>query len=105
MPLLSNQKVPGIGPVLSKRLFDWRNSLMASFRPQQTLPDSEKNRIASRYAPVMLPLGQSIQGAINDLDSISMAHLTREAETIQAIAATVQNLAIAEAHVRALKVA
>ncbi len=104
VPLLNNQKVPGIGPVLSKRLFDWRNSLMVSFRPQQTLPDSEKNRIAIRYAPVMLPLGQSIQGAINDLDTIAISHRTREAETIRAIAAAVQNLAIAEAHTRAMKV-
>jgi DNA-binding helix-hairpin-helix protein with protein kinase domain len=105
VPLLNNQKVPGIGPVLSKRLFDWRNRLTASFRPKQTLPASEKNRIASRYAPVMLPLGQSIQGAINDLDAITMSHRTHEAERIKAIAAAVQNLAIAEAHVRAMKVA
>ena len=35
VPLLHNQKVPGIGPVLSNRLFDWRDGLMSSFRPQQ----------------------------------------------------------------------
>ena len=103
--LLNNQKVPGIGPVLSKRLFDWRKSLEASFRPKHTLPDSEKNRIASRYAPVMLPLGQSIEGAINDLGTIAMSHRSREAEMIKTIAAAVQNLAIAEAHVRVMKVA
>ena len=105
VPLLNNQKVPGIGPVLSQRLFDWRNGLSASFRPQNTLPDSEKNRIASRYAPVMLPLGQSIEGAINDLGTIAISHRSREAEIIKAIAGAVQNLAIAEAHVRAMKVA
>jgi DNA-binding helix-hairpin-helix protein with protein kinase domain len=105
VPLLNNQKVPGIGPVLSKRLLDWRNRLAASFRPQQALPDSEKKRIANRYAPVMLPLGQSIQGAINDLDTIAMSHHTREAGMIKVIAAAVQNLAIAEAQVRAMKVA
>jgi hypothetical protein len=104
VPLLNNQKVPGIGPVLSKRLFDWRDSLTASFRPQQTLPDSEKNRIASRYAPVMLPLAQSIQGAINDLDTIATSHRTREAEMVRAIATAVQNLATAEAHVKAMNV-
>jgi DNA-binding helix-hairpin-helix protein with protein kinase domain len=103
--LLNNQKVPGIGPVLSKRLFEWRNRLTASFRPQQTLPDSEKNRIASRYAQVMLPLGQSIQAAIDELRTIAMSHRTRELETIKAIVGAVQNLAIAEAHVRAMKVA
>jgi DNA-binding helix-hairpin-helix protein with protein kinase domain len=102
--LLNNQKIPGIGPVLSNRLFDWRSSLAASFRPQKTLPDSQKNRIASRYAPVMLPLGQSIEGAINDLGTIAMSHRSREIEMIKAIAAAVQTLAIAEAHVRAMKV-
>lgn len=102
--ILNNQKVPGIGPVLSKRLFDWRDSLTAKFRPQQILPDSEKNRIASRYAPVMLPLGQSIQEAINDLDTIAMSHRARESDLLKAIAAAVQNLAVAEAHVRAMKV-
>jgi hypothetical protein len=102
--LLNNQKVPGIGPVLSQRLFDWRASLVASFRPQQALPDSEKNRIASRYAPVMRPMVQSIEGAIHDLDTIATSHRTREAEMIKAIAAAVRNLAIAEAHVRAMKV-
>jgi DNA-binding helix-hairpin-helix protein with protein kinase domain len=102
--LLSSQKVPGIGKVLSKRLVDWRNSLSASFRPQQTLPDSEKNRIASRYAPVMRPLAESIQWAINDLDAIAMSHRTREAELLRTIATAVQTLAVAEAHVRAMKV-
>jgi hypothetical protein len=50
--ILNHEKVPGIGPVLSKRLFDWRDKLTASFKPQQTLPVSVKNGIASRYAPV-----------------------------------------------------
>ena len=104
VPLLNTQKVEGIGPVLSRRLFDWRDSLMASFRPQKTLPQSERDRIAGRYAPVMLPLGQSIQGAINDLDTIAMSHRSREAETIKAITTAVQNFAIAEAHVRAMAV-
>ena len=103
VPLLSNQKVPGIGPVLSKRLFDWRNSLMASFQPQKTLPDSEKNRIASRYAPIMLPLGQSILEAMKDLDRIALSHRNSESEMIKAIASAVQNLAIAEAYVKAMK--
>jgi hypothetical protein len=50
-------------------------------------------------------LGQSIEGATNDLGTIAMSHRSREAEMIKAIAAAVQNLAIAEAHVRAMKVA
>jgi hypothetical protein len=102
--MLYSLKVPGIGNVLSKRLFDWRDSVMRSFRPQKALPESEKNRIASRYAPVMLPLGQSIQAAINDLDRIALSHNARETEVINAIARAVQKYAIAEAHVKAMKV-
>ena len=105
VPKLRDQKVPDIGPVLSKRLFDWHDSLSASFRPQRGLPESEMNRVAGRYAPVLLPLGQAIQAAINDLDAIAASHRTREAERVKAIAAAVQDLAFAEAHVRALKVA
>ena len=105
VPMLRSQKVPDIGPVLSKRLLDWHNSLSGSFRPQQGLPISEKNRIAGRFAPVILPFGQSIQAAINELDAILASHRSREAEQVKAIATAVQNLAIAEAHVRAMKVA
>ncbi len=105
VPLLNNQKVPGIGPVLSRRLLEWSDGLSSSFRPQQTLPASEKSRIAGRYAPVMLPLGQSVQGAINDLDTIALTHRSREADLLRTIVAAVQKLAFAESHVRAMKVA
>jgi len=101
---LQNQKVPGIGPVLSARLFEWRDKLASSFVPKQTLPESEKNRIASRYAPVLLPLGQSIQGAIDELDVIAGSHRAREADQVRAIGAAVQNMAFAEAHVRVMRV-
>jgi DNA-binding helix-hairpin-helix protein with protein kinase domain len=102
--ILNYQKVPGIGPVLSKRLFDWRDKLASSFRPQQGLPDSQKRRIATRYAPVLLPLAQAIQAAISDLEAIAAAHRAREAERVKAIAAAVQDLAVAEAYDRTMKV-
>ena len=103
VPLLNNQKVPGIGPVLTGRLFEWRLSLEASFRPQKGLPDSVKSRIAARYAPVMRPLGQSIQEVISDLTAIVRLHDAREAELTRDIAAAVQNLATAEAYTKILK--
>jgi DNA-binding helix-hairpin-helix protein with protein kinase domain len=102
--ILNNQKVPGIGPVLSKRLFDWRDKLASSFRAKQGLPESEKRRLATRYAPALLPLGQAIQAAINDLEAIAATHRTLEAKRVEAIAAVVQNRAVAEAYVRAMKV-
>jgi DNA-binding helix-hairpin-helix protein with protein kinase domain len=101
---LEHQKVPGIGPVLSERLFDWRDRLALTFRPKQGLPESEKNRIATRYAPVLLPLGQAIQTAISHLEAIAATHRAREAERYVAIAKVVQELAVAEAHVREMKV-
>jgi hypothetical protein len=52
----------------------------------------------------MLPFGQSIQEAINDLDMIAMSHRARESELLKDIAVAVQSLAVAEAHVRAMKV-
>lgn len=102
--VLERQKVPGIGPVLSKRLFDWRDKLALSFRPKQGLPESEKSRVATRYAPVLLPLGQAIQTAINNMEAVAAAHRAREAERCEAIARAVQDLALAEAYVRVMKV-
>jgi DNA-binding helix-hairpin-helix protein with protein kinase domain len=102
--MLNFQKVPGIGPVLSKRLFDWRNKLASSFQPRQGLPESERKRIAIRYGPVLLPLRQALQAAIHDLETIEASHHAREAERIKAIAAAVQDLTVAEANFRAMAV-
>lgn len=102
--MLKHQKVPGIGSVLSKRLFDWRDKLESSFHPRQGLPESERRRVATRYAPVLLPLRQALQSAINDLGTFAASHRANEAERIRAIAAAVQDLAVAEAYVRAMKV-
>ena len=102
--LLNIHKVPGIGPVLSKRLFDWRDRLSRSFRPQKGLPESEKSRIANRYAPVLRPLAQSIQTAISDLEAIAASHRSHEAERVKKIVAAVQELAVAEAYVKAMNV-
>lgn len=103
--MLEHQKVPGIGPVLSQRLLDWRNKLASSFRPKQGLPESERKRVATRYVPVLLPLRQALQSAIDDLETIAASHRACETEQIKAIAAAVQDLAIADAHVRTMRVA
>lgn len=102
--MLKNQKVPGIGPVLSKRLFDWRDKLASSFRPRQGLPESEMRRIATRYAPVLLPFRQALQSAINELETIAASHHASESERIKAIAGAVQDMAVAEAYFRAMSV-
>lgn len=102
--MLHDQKVPGIGQTLSKRLFDWRERLAKSFRPSQRLPESEERRVAARYAPKLLPLEQALRSAIDELEEIRNSHRAIEADRIKAIATAVQSLAVAEAHFRAMKV-
>jgi hypothetical protein len=102
--MLKTQKVPGIGPVLSGRLFEWRERIERSFIPKQALPESERSRIASRFAPELLPLGQAIQTAIRDLEGITASHRAREREVVKTIEAAVQNAAVAEAHLGALNI-
>ena len=100
--MLLYKKVPGIGPVLSQRLFDWLDWLKSSLRPQLGLPESEKSRIAKRHAPVIRPLVQSIKSAISELETIEDYHRTNDAKRISEIVVTVQELAITEAYVQAM---
>ena len=99
---LKKQKVPGIGPVLSKRLFDWRAHLKATFVPQKALPDSERSRVASQFAPVLLPLQETAKAAIRDLEAITAMHGSRERDLVKAIEVAVRNVAVEEAHLGAL---
>ena len=100
--MLKTRKVPGIGRILEHRLFDWKEGVERTFVPKQGLPESERSRIASRYAPMFLPLGQDIKAAIRDLEIIAASHRARERELVARIEAAVQNAAIAEAHLDAL---
>lgn len=102
--MLKNQKIPGIGPVLSERLFDWRDKVASSFRPKHGLPESETFRIASRYAPALLPLLQVLETTISDLERIALDHRSHESSQVQAIAAAVQKLSVANAYVQAMSV-
>jgi hypothetical protein len=68
------------------------------------LPESERRRIATRFAPVLLPLSEALQSAINELETIAAAHRDSEAARIKTLAAAVQDLAVAEANVRAMRV-
>jgi len=99
--ILSYQKVPGIGPILTERLIEWRDKIKSKFKALPGLPETEKRRIASRYGPALLPVVQTLQAAINDLEGIAASHRASESEWIKAVAAAVQEQAIAEANVRA----
>mgnify|MGYP001044191003 CR=1 FL=1 len=100
--ILESQKVPGVGPVLSGRLFAWREELVRSFVPTQILPEQVRSRIASRYAPVLIPIGERIQKYVRTLESSINLHHASERRTVATIARTVEKAAAAEAHLKAL---
>lgn len=100
--ILKSQKVPGIGPVLGKRLFDWREGLARSFTPKQALPEKDRSRIAGRYAPVLMPLGENIQATLREMEGIMSSHHTRERGLVASIASMVEKGAAAEANLKAL---
>lgn len=100
--ILGSQKVPGIGPVLSKRLFDWREGLERTFVPKQGLPEKERSRVAARYAPVLMPLGEKIQATIREMEGAVGAHRTKERGTLASIAGMVEKGAAAQAQLKAL---
>jgi DNA-binding helix-hairpin-helix protein with protein kinase domain len=88
--ILRTTKVPNIGPVLRDRLLDWKNSVASKFVLKLALPESERNRIASRYAPVFLPLIQSVEVAIRDIEGFAASERARDRERVKAIGVVVQ---------------
>ena len=101
--ILGRLKVPGIGPTLSGRLFDWRDNLTRRFRSKQGLPESERQRIATRYAPALLPLTHVLQATLKELETIQESLRAAEVTRLAAIARSVQDVAVAEAHVAAME--
>lgn len=100
--MLQSLKVPGIGPVLTERLVDWRTGLEGRFTPRQTLPEAEKNKIDARYSPVMTPMHEGLSNVIRDLKSLIAAHKSTEKAQMASIGASVQKDAIVKAHLAAL---
>ena len=99
---LKTTKVPNIGPVLRDRLLDWKNTVASKFVLKQALPESERNRIASRYAPVFLPLIASVEAAIRDIEGYAASERNRDRERINAIGAAVDTAAQIAANLDAL---
>ena len=99
---LKTTKVPNIGPVLRDRLLDWKNSVASKFVLKQALPESERNRIASRYSPVFLPLIQSVEGAMRDIEGFAATERIRDRERVKSIGVVVQKAANVTADLDAL---
>ena len=102
LPMLRTRKVPGIGPITTFRLNAWRASVEKSCVYRSSLPESEKSRIAARFAPTLVPLADQIEAATRDLEGIIESHKAREADLLKAIGEAVQEVAVAEAHLQAL---
>jgi DNA-binding helix-hairpin-helix protein with protein kinase domain len=100
--ILKTTKVPNIGPVLRERLFDWKNTVESKFVLKQALPESERNRIASRYAPIFLPLIQSVEATMRDIERFAESERNRDRERVKAIGIAVQMAANATADLEAL---
>ena len=99
---LRTTKVPGIGAVLRDRLLDWKADVASKFVAKQALPESERNRIAGRYAPIFLPLIQTTGAAIRDIEAFAAASRQQDRERVAAIGLAVQSAASHAADLDAL---
>lgn len=100
--VLKTTKVPNIGPVLRDRLLDWKTTVASKFVLKKSLPESERNRIASRYAPIFLPMIQSVEAAIRDIEEFAASERNRDRERVKAIGVGVQVAANVAADLDAL---
>jgi hypothetical protein len=100
--ILGYQKVPGIGPILSKRLMDWRTNTSKNFVPSTTLPTIERSRINARFAPALMPMQQFIVVQFDEMNNLkkNLSQKLTEISNMSTIAA--KNAATAQAHLNAL---
>lgn len=100
--MLSRQKVPGIGPVLSDRLMQWRDSLTHKFVPTSTLPANERSRINTRFAPALLPLQQSVVSQFEQMLSLKKEFQQKLDEIENKLKVASINALTSQAHLVAL---
>ncbi|MGO8899373.1 MAG: hypothetical protein ACLQU5_13670 [Isosphaeraceae bacterium] len=100
--MLKGIKVPGIGPVLTNRLFDWRESLARSFKPKPGVPDAERAVVDSRYRPRLGQLEVVLSdGSVRLKEIVNQYDSRRSTLTIQ-IQTVVYQLAQAESDVKVM---
>jgi len=100
--MLNYQKVPGIGPVLTERLIEWRDTISQRFRPTSTLPASERARINARFAPALMPIQQLIVSQFDEMNNLKKDHDQKLREIVNKSTLAAQNRATAQAHLDAL---
>jgi DNA-binding helix-hairpin-helix protein with protein kinase domain len=93
---LRNQKVPGIGPVLTQRLNDWRDSLATTFKPQQGVPSVERTTVDARHLPRLHQIESVLLDGPRQLREVSSQYESRRKNAVAQIQESVENLVRAE---------
>jgi len=82
---LQTQKVPGIGPVLTQRLTEWRESLIRTFKPQPGVPAVERATVDQRYLPRLYQLESVLLDGPRQLREIASQHESRRKNALAQI--------------------
>jgi len=82
---LRTQKVPGIGPVLTQRLTEWRESLVRTFTPQPGVPSVERATVDQRYRPRLSQLESGLLDGPRQLREIASQHESRRKNALAQI--------------------
>ncbi len=96
---LGSQKVPGIGPVLTRRLREWRDSLSRSFTARPGLPSEEKAVIDQRHLPRLRQLERVLLDGPRQLKEISSRYDSEKKSALARIGETVGMLSQAQSDV------
>jgi hypothetical protein len=100
---LSQVKVPGIGPVISDRLLEWKEKTTASFvyDPHLCIPASERQRLDAQYRHQLRSPADSLASSLIEIRSLLDEYNTEKTHSIEKITGMVRQLmqAIADAKI------
>ena len=82
---LRTQKVPGIGPVLTQRLTEWRESLIRTFKPQPGVPSVERATVDQNYLPRLNQLESVLLDGPRQLREIASQYESRRTNALAQI--------------------
>jgi DNA-binding helix-hairpin-helix protein with protein kinase domain len=92
---LANQKVPGIGPVLTQRLREWRESLVSSFKPQPGVPSVERATVDQKHLPRLRQIESVLSDGPRQLREIAAQYQSRRKNAFAQIQESVNLLVCA----------
>ena len=99
---LNGVKVPGIGPVLTKRLFDWRDSLARSFKPKPGVPTAERTVVDQRHLLRLRQLEAVLSNGPVQLTEIVNQYDSRRSVVLSQIQTVVNQLAQSKSDVEVM---